>query len=459
MGTINKIIIYNMKYHHFILLGLTILITSCNNSKNDYSVNCDLKELVDVGYSIKELSMRTDYSEHELIEAYQKNEDILTDSIKNDKLHFLSELNREEKVIPVNKTNISAYDAIWQVYTNAQNLPRVSLYTGIGVTKVANALMKRKTLNEDDSIKALIGYVNMKYGLEDMPPSIDKYFTKTSIIKDIVVPQSFTPNYSDDVKLKIEYYIWQNEQFELKANENLRKSIENRIDSHIEKSIDDFIVDDLNSLINTSLNLFKDSLETDKFYREKLNKRLSFDSLDKSIQDEIITYCISVNCSRAMLIGEILNYQDFSKRLSANNKKIMSDYVSNLEGLTMIMQKKKENLGIDAAIFAVTIPITIFTAGAINPSNTFMSIQALKIFILEMFEYEGIDRTFKTLFNYNSSESEIERTTQEMKEYLKDELNGHISKSLNSKNNCFDALNQNTTEYYNDVRTFFNIKK
>lgn len=447
-----------MKYCHFILFGLTILITSCNNSKDDYSVNYDLKELVDVGYSIKELSMRSDYSEHELIEAYQKNEDILTDSIKNEKLHFLSELDREKKVIPVNKTNISAYDAIWQIYTNAQNLPRVSLYTGIGVTKVANALMKRKALNKEDSIKALIGYVNMEYGLEDMPPSIDKYFTKTSIIKDIIVPQSFAPSYSDDVKLKIEYYIWQNEQFELKANENLKKSIEGRIDSHIKKSIDDFIAEDLNSLINTSLNFFNDSLETDKFYREKLNKRLSFASLDKSIQDEIITYCISVNCSRAILIGEILNYQDFSRKLSAYNKKIMSNYVSNLEGLITIMQKKKENLGVDAAIFAVTIPITIFTSGAINPSNTFMSMQALKVFMLEMFEYEGIDRIFKTLFNYSSSESDIERATQDMKECLKNELNNQISKSLNSKDNYFDALNKNTINYYNEVRTFFDIK-
>ena len=448
-----------MKYRHLILFGLTVLITSCNNSNNDYSVIYDLKELVDVGYSIRELSIRTDYTEQELIEAYQNNEEILTDSIKNEKLHFLSELNQNEKIIPVNRTNISAYDAIWQVYTNAQNLPRVSLYTGIGVTKVANALMKRKAFDEEDSIKALIGYVNMKYGLEDMPPSIDKYFTKTSIIKDIIVPQNFAPNYSDDVKLKIEYYIWQNEQFELKANENLRKSIENRIDSHIKKSIDDFIADDLNSLINTSLNLFKDSLEIDEFYREKLNKRLSFDSLDKSIQDEIVTYCISINCSRAILIGEILNYQDFSNRLSVSEKKIMSNYVSNLEGLTMIMQKKKENLGVDAAIFAVTIPITFFTTGAVNPSNTLMSIQTLKIFILEMFEYEGIDRTLKTLFNYNSSENEIERITQEMKKYLENELNRHVSKSLNSKNNYFDALNKNTTEYYNDVRTFFNIEK
>lgn len=33
-----------------------------------------------------------------------------------------------------------------------------------------------------------------------------------------------------------------------------------------------------------------------------------------------------------------------------------------------------------------------------------------------------------------------------------------MSKSLNSKGNYFDALNENTTNYYNNVRAFFNIE-
>ena len=279
------------------------------------------------------------------------------------------ELNKEEKIIPIYKAKISAYDGIWQVYTKAQNLPRVSLYTGIGVTKAANALMKRKSLSEEDSIKALIGYINMKYALEDMPPSIDKYFTKTSSLKDIIVPQSFTRNYPDNIKLKTEYYIWQNEQFELKANENLKKSIETKVDSHIRKSIDQFITKDLNSIINTGRTFFKDSLDTDSFYRRKLNQRLCLDSLDKSIQNEIITYCISVNCSRAILIEEVLNYQDFSKSLSIEDKKIMSNYITNIEGLAMIIQKQKENLGVDAAIIAITTPLTIQYFGKFLPIN------------------------------------------------------------------------------------------
>ena len=447
-----------MKYHHFLYIIIILLLESCNNSNNCHSVNHDLKELVDVGYSIKELSIRTDYPESELIEAYQKDTEILSDSAKNEKIHLLYELNKEEKIIPIYKAKISAYDGIWQVYTKAQNLPRVSLYTGIGVTKAANALMKRKSLSEEDSIKALIGYINMKYALEDMPPSIDKYFTKTSSLKDIIVPQSFTRNYPDNIKLKTEYYIWQNEQFELKANENLKKSIETKVDSHIRKSIDQFITKDLNSIINTGRTFFKDSLDTDSFYRRKLNQRLCLDSLDKSIQNEIITYCISVNCSRAILIEEVLNYQDFSKSLSIEDKKIMSNYITNIEGLAMIIQKQKENLGVDAAIIAITTPLTIFTSGAINAPTTMISTQGFKAFLLELFEYEGIDKIFKTLFNYDASENNIKKATLEIQKDLKEQLNNHMSKSLNSKGNYFDALNENTTNYYNNVRAFFNIE-
>lgn len=63
-----------MKFSYILLPLLALLLISCNESTNSFSVNTDLKSLIDVGYSIKELSIRTEYSEEELIEAYQ-NED------------------------------------------------------------------------------------------------------------------------------------------------------------------------------------------------------------------------------------------------------------------------------------------------------------------------------------------------------------------------------------------------
>lgn len=451
-----------MKFSYILLPLLALLLISCNESTNSFSVNTDLKSLIDVGYSIKELSIRTEYSEEELIEAYQNDAGNLLDSAKNEKIHLLYELNRKDEIIPINQTNISAYDGIWQIYTKAQNLPRTSLFTGIGVTKVANALMKRKPLNDEDSIRALVSYVNLLYGLEDMPPSINKYFTKTSSLKDVIVPDYFPRNYPDDVKLKIEYYIWQNEQFELRANENLKKSIENRLDSHIKKSVEDFISDDVKSVFNTGLVLFKDSIETYEFYREKLNERLDLSNIDKSIQDEIITYCISVNCSRAILIGEVLDYQEFSNSLSIKDKKIMSDYIANLEDLTIVLQKNKKVLGTDAAILAISIPISLYTYGAINSgtinSAIILSNQTAKALLLDFFAFEGIDVTFKNLFNYEVSDGEVEKAITNMQNRLKNDLNEHLSNSLNTEGNYFDALNNNTIEYYNNVRTFFNIK-
>ena len=189
-----------------VIVLIANIFTSCEKNTSD-EINKSLKELIDIGYSVQELSLRTEYTEDELINAYLYDNDVLSDSTKNAKIQLIQELNRKEKIIPINKLNVTAYDGIWQIYTKAQNLPRVSLYTGIGVSKVACALMKRKPLVEYDSIRALVGYVNMMYDLEDMPPSIDKYYTKTTTIKDLAVPVTFRPNYSNKIKLKIDYYI------------------------------------------------------------------------------------------------------------------------------------------------------------------------------------------------------------------------------------------------------------
>lgn len=281
------------RYILIIACFLAILVfTACGENVSSAENNI-LQQLVNSGFSIKELAIRTDYTEDELVKAYQSMDDILTDSAKNQKLTNILNLYNEDKIIPVNKTNITAYDCIWQLYNKAQNLPRTSLYTGIGVTRVACALMKRKPLNEDDSIRALVGYVNMKFELSEMPPSIDKYYTKTTILRDVVVPISFHPSVSDETKNKIEYYIYQNEQLELKANENLKKTLDSKINSHISESIDQFVNDDMSSWMNTAKCLFKDSIDEINFYKEKLSTRLALDALNKDVRDEIINYCVS----------------------------------------------------------------------------------------------------------------------------------------------------------------------
>lgn len=446
----------------FIFGGIgTILIvsifTSCQKNSSD-GINNSLKNLIDVGYSVQELSIRTEYTEDELINAYLYDNDVLSDSIKNAKIQLIQELNKKDKIIPINKLNVTAYDGIWQIYTKAQNLPRVSLYTGIGVSKVACALMKRKPLVEYDSLRALVGYVNMLYDLEDMPPSIDKYYTKTTTIKDLSVPVTFRPKYTDKIKLKIEYYIYQNEQLELRANENLKKVIDGKVDGKIRSALEQFVSDDVSSVINTTRSFFKDSLEQIQFYKEKLSERLGLEKLNEEIRNEIINYCISISCSRAILINEVLNYKEFIKTLDVRKKVILENYVNNLEEVTAIMEKERGNLGIDTGVIASSIALGVATAGVMNPATSMLSMQAAKIFLIETFEYAGLDAIVKDIFGYDENERSIESMIANMQNKLQTDINLKMSEFLEGQGNYYEDLNENTFEYYQQVRNFFQIK-
>lgn len=425
----------------FFVFAIAIL-ASCGDSSNDTnSINETLRELIKMGYSVKELSIRTDYDEETIINAFLKDENVLTDSFKNEKIQKIHELHEDGGIMPVNKTNISAYNSIWQIYTKAQNLPRTSIFSGIGVSKVASALMKRKSLEEDDSIRALVAYVNMKYDLEDMPPSLDRYYTKTSVIKDIVVPTTFKVDYDDEVKLKIDYYIYQNEQFELKANENLKKSIDNKVDNHIKNAVDNFISEDVGSMINTAKSIFKDSLEQAEFYKQKLSERLSLSGLNNDIRDEILSYCVSVSCSRAILINEVLNYREFSNSLDVSEQVLLNDYVAKLEELTYLMEKKRENLrpdAIEGVLLAVDMLIPIDLVG-------------VSLLLTDL------DMLVKYAFNYDENEKIINSQEKKMRESLKKDININLKKTLNCKGNYYDGLNQNTTDYYKQIRNHFNI--
>lgn len=445
-----------------IIVTSILIFSSCNGGEEGVNeVNITLKELIDVGYSVQELSLRTEYTEDELIDAYLYDDNTLSDSSKNAKILMIKDLNQEKKIIPINKLNISAYDGLWQVYTKAQNLPRVSLYTGIGVSKVACALMKRKPLVGHDSIRAMVGYVNMMYDLADMPPSIDQYYEKTTAIKDLTVPATFRSNFSNfsnKTKLKIDYYIYQNEQLELRANDNLKKSIDGKVNCHVRSALEKFISDDVSSLINTTKNLFKDSLEQAQFYKDKLSERLALDGLNEEIRNEIITYCVSVNCSRAILINEVLNYKEFSPYIGISKRVVMENYMAQMEEITALMEKKRDNLGIDAGIMAIGIPLGIATAGVMNPATSMLSVQAAKIFIFETLEYAGLDGIVKDLLGYRDNELVVESLTAEMQENIETDINTHMLEYLDGKGNYYEKLNENTSEYYNQVRNFFGIK-
>ena len=99
-----------------IIVTSILIFSSCNGGEEGVNeVNITLKELIDVGYSVQELSLRTEYTEDELIDAYLYDDNTLSDSSKNAKILMIKDLNQEKKIIPINKLNISAYDGLWQV--------------------------------------------------------------------------------------------------------------------------------------------------------------------------------------------------------------------------------------------------------------------------------------------------------------------------------------------------------
>lgn len=154
----------------------------------------------------------------------------------------------------------------------------------------------------------------------------------------------------------------------------------------------------------------------------------------------------------------MLNYNDYMKFADVPDRVLLEQYVAHLESLTNTMEKQKQNLGIDAGIMAISIPLMSFTSGAINPSTTMLSIQASKAFVLETLEYIGLDATIKDLFDYSQNEKAISVGKIKIRNKLQSDLNRQMTKSLNGKDSYYKSLNENTKEYYQQVRDYFLIK-
>ena len=118
--------------------------------------------------------------------------------------------------------------------------------------------------------------------------------------------------------------------------------MDSKVDSHVSSAINDFVNDDLGSIINTGICEFKDSLEEAEFFKEKLSHRLDLDNLNSDIVNEIITYCISVNCSRAILINEVLNYNEQTNIIDIPDRVVLDKYVNDLENAVYIMERQTQ---------------------------------------------------------------------------------------------------------------------
>lgn len=445
------------KTNYYLLFSVLIaLCSSCSGaSDGNESKGNVVRQLVTVGYSIKELSIRTDYPEETLIKAFHGDNTVLDDSTKNEEIAKILRLNYTGGIIPVNKCDLSAYNALWKIYEKAQNLPRVSLFTGIGVTKVGNALMKRKSLDDNDSIRALVGYVNTLYNLGEMPPSVNQYYNQIMTLSEVVVPLSYHSLYADQVSKKVDYYLYLNEQYELRANNNLKTAIQSKLKHRINDAVDTFISEDLHSLLNTVKSAFKDSLEKINYYGDKLSKRLALEELESDIKQEVLSYYVSVCCSRALLVDDVLHYRGTYNRLSSVEKYELSKYVAQIEETLSILEMQQKNLAVDSSINVGALVLCAFNPPA---GRTGVSIAAIAKFVTELLAFEGLDHIVKRQIGfYSSNEDSIASISKQMSERIVSEFTSYSDSLWNSEGGIYVDLNKSTKDYYNNIRNVLQI--
>lgn len=445
-----------MKKINFYTL-LLLFICGCGHDKEAISVDTarqELQELYTIGYTTKELALRSNYSEEEIVQCIQGKE--LRESYF-DKVDWIYNENKKKNLIPICRIEKSAYDCLWKIHERAQNLPIISQYTKVGVSSVANALKKKQALNMEDSLKVMIAYINMKYELDTIPLKINVapyYYNYNEGIVNIQVPQSYVYKYKTNnlsqEKRRLQYFIWQAEMFEREANKNLESSINKKIEQYTFDLAKEFIEDDMDSWTNTVLGFFKDDQELQKFYRDKFKSSIDTKELESELRDEIMAYCISINCSRALAINEILGYNELVDNLTIAQKVQLDNFMIEMDSLNGLIRDQrigvvKEtvvsglSLGVDLLVTNFTGPLALISSGLV---------------------YAGLEKTFDDSYemiagNKLNVEEKIEKLQKSIFQQLEKNIKQQIQKDR--KSYYKNALDENVKQYYSNLKTNLNL--
>lgn len=301
--------------------------------------------------------------------------------------------------------------------------------------------------------------------LDTIPTHIDitpYYYNNNEGIGNIKIPRDYSLLYSgisDEQKLRLSYYIWQAEQFELKANANLEKSINSRITNYVSNSIAEFVNDDVDSYWNTIKCFFKDDTEEKEFYYSKFRKRFDEKQLQADIREEIESYCVSINCSRILAVNEVLGYNENVNNLSIAQKYALTKTMTRMEGLQTALNNKKAELGnetlVNAAMF---VPLIISTgpgaavAGATANSSTIILENSFNI-SKSIFAYIGFDSLYKDIYkSITGEELDSSKAIEKMQKSMNIELNKKLKKQNNNPSGYKHLLDENTKQYYNNIR-------
>lgn len=437
-----------------LLVGGVLLLASCSETKSSQDVALEqLQHLYGLGYNVTELALRLECPEKDVVKFLQGEEKI--DNSLCQPIDSLYKLNDDGDMIPVNKVGKSASECLWQIYTKAQNLPLTSQYTNVGVAEVGNALTKRKTLEFEDSIKVLVAYINNVNDLDTIPTHINVtpyYYNYNEGIGNIKVPRDYSllyKNASDEQLLKLSYFIWQAEQFELEANANLTKSINERITKYVSNSVSDFVSKDVDSYWNMIRCKLKDDKEKKKFYSDKFKDRFNERQLQADVREEIASYCVSINCSRILAVNEVLGYDENVNNLGIAQKVVLKKAIFRMEGMQAALKQKNIEAVRDG--LALSVPLALVVA---QPQSVpLLSLASATNFVEGGLAYAGYEQMFGEIYKtVVGEELDSEKAMEKMQKTMQKELTGKLIKQVNRKNGYKQMLDQNTKLYYSNLR-------
>ena len=238
--------------------------------------------------------------------------------------------------------------------------------------------------------------------------------------------------------------------FERDANKNLESSINKKIEQYTFDLAKEFIEEDMDSWTNTVLGFFKDDQELQKFYRDKFKSSIDTKELESELRDEIMAYCISVNCSRALAINEILGYNELVDNLTIAQKVQLDNFMIEMDSLNGLIRDQrigvvKEtvvsglSLGVDLLVTKFTGSLGLISSGLV---------------------YAGLEKTFDDSYemiagNKLNVEEKIEKLQKSIFQQLEKNIKQQIQKDR--KSYYKNALDQNVKQYYSNLKTNLNL--
>lgn len=209
---------------------------------------------------------------------------------------------------------------------------------------------------------------------------------------------------------------------------------------------------DIDSYINDILNLFKDKEEVAQFYREKLKEKLNLSSIESELKDEILSYCVSINSSRILLVNDLLNSNTAINNLPIADSLKLHDFVIKTENLNRLISNRRidfiKNTSVDVT------GTTLTTIGTMIPSGG-------SGFIMGILAWEGLSKIADDIDSMFRSQSDIH--INEQMDTLKIKIRKQIEQSLSNQTikdtNILNLLNENSHLFYNQIRQEFNIKE